>query len=156
MDFTLIHVLRSFGSNTNCSVAFFVDSSTMLKYLRTGMYRHSLSFPASVLAPQIIAGPLPSNVRITLIDFPATTSTLSDSCCLFVINNSGLTTSFILTFAGAFQTPLESSTNAYTPTTAEVAGINICVESSALMAWKYPALFTLLVSASVAPNVSAD
>src|SRR6185295_1983447 len=110
MDFTRIQVLRSLGSNTNCSVAFLVDSSTMLKNLLTEIYLHSLSLPASVLAPQTIAGPRPSNFLITLIDLPATTSTFKPSCCLCVIKYWGRIVLSILRFAGAFHTPLELST----------------------------------------------
>ena len=43
----------------------------------TEIYRHSLSFPASVRAPQMMAGPLPGKVRMTLMDLPAKGSTFS-------------------------------------------------------------------------------
>jgi hypothetical protein len=84
--------LAVFGSKTKRSVAFFTDSSTMLKKRRTETYLHSLLFPSNVLAPQTNV-PFPVKVLIALIDFPAVGSTLSRSCSLLEILTAGASTS---------------------------------------------------------------
>jgi len=85
---TFTHVLASLGSNTKPSVAFLVLSSTILKKRRTLIYRHSLSLPARVRAPQTSV-PFPVKDLITLTDKPAFTSTFKAACSLLVILTAG-------------------------------------------------------------------
>src|SRR6266498_5084531 len=122
MPCTFTHVLESFGSNTNPSVDFLEDSSTMLKNLRTLIYLHSLSLPASVRAPNTSV-PFPKKKRMALMDFPATASTFNASSCDFVNVTAGASTLLRLTFAGAFHTPRVLSTIAYTPAIAPLGGM---------------------------------
>ena len=73
---------------------------------RTGTYRHSLSFPANVLAPHTTT-PLPANSLIGLIEMANSASLESDASCTF-----GASTAFNCTLAGARQTPRLRSTAA--------------------------------------------
>src|SRR5690606_6492610 len=109
MACTFTQVLASLASKVKDSTAFLVDSSIILKSLRTLIYRHSLSLPARVRAPQTKT-PLPVNVRLALIDLPATLSTLRLSNSLAVNTVAGALTPFTVTLAGAFQTPRLPST----------------------------------------------
>ncbi|MGZ5192160.1 MAG: hypothetical protein ACXWCZ_14215, partial [Flavisolibacter sp.] len=70
---TFIQVFESLDSKTKGFVDFFIDSSTIIKNLRTDTYLHSLSFPARVLAPQTNI-PFPLNALIALTDLPEVTS----------------------------------------------------------------------------------
>src|SRR5690606_3488280 len=108
---SLTQVLASFGSNTNCIVAFFADSSTVINSRLTLTYRHSLSFPANVRAPLTI-NPLPWNDRIALTDLPVVASVFIAPCSASEILALSPYTELTDTLAGAFQTPLDPSTRA--------------------------------------------
>src|ERR1019366_1469186 len=121
MDFMVIHVLLSIVSNAKGFNVFRMEFSTIIKNLHTEMYRHSLSFPANVLAPHITV-PFAGKLRITFIDLPKFTSIFNDSWSTSFNKTEGAFTLFKLTLAGTFHTPELLSTAEYTPAIAAEGG----------------------------------
>src|SRR5690349_21753291 len=104
MPRTLTQVFLSLGSNTAQCVDSLIDSSTILKKRRTLMYRHSLLFPSSVLAPQTNV-PFPMKVRKAFTDLPEFTSCFMSSWSSCVLVTLVEVTKLSARFVGAFHTP---------------------------------------------------
>src|SRR5438309_8064236 len=92
----------------------------MLKNRRTDTYRHSLSLPASVRAPQT-RNPLPENARSALIDLPVVSTFMLSFRSLLIATVSDRTDAR-LSLAGDFQTLRVRSTVAKIPATAAAGG----------------------------------
>ena len=97
-------LLHHWARKQQTGMLFFVDSSIILNRRRTGTYLHSLSFPASVRAPQTRV-PFSGKAANGIYGFTGVGIHIQVFLIFGSDFSTGAITAFRLTLAGAFQTP---------------------------------------------------